>query len=196
MALKTNLLMLASLSNPVAFAATPGSLELQPGSSEVTFTAVGHPSLLRIKGEGAHATGAIEPTDGNYAGDVKVDLREFHTGISLRDKHMKEKYLELGKPDNELAVLHIAKLVQTGVESAAKNTENCAFSGTLTLHGKTQPVAGAARVSSSDAGARRFEAEWTIRLSDFNVMIPKFAGISVADLVEIRADAKMSRNTP
>ena len=187
MALKTNLLMIGFFGTSLAQAAMPSMLELQPSTSEVQFTAVGRPSLLRIKGEGAHATGSLTGKDGNYEGDVKVDLRDFHTGIAMRDKHMKDKYLELDKPENDVAVLHVAKL--DGACVSAKSPGSCAFEGTLNLHGKTQPVAGTAKVSD-DGGVKRFEAEWTIKLSDYNVTIPTFAGISVADQVEIRAEAK------
>lgn len=189
MALKTSLLMFVALGSSFAVAAVPEKLELQTGDSEVQFTAVGRPSLLRIKGEGAHAAGALEPKDGNYAGDVKVDLRDFHTGIAMRDKHMKEKYLELDKPENDVAVLHVAKLELICVSAAAKESGICPFGGSLSLHGKSQPVTGTAKVRD-DGGAKRFEAEWTIKLSDYNVTIPQFAGISVADQVEIRADVK------
>jgi hypothetical protein len=55
------------------------------------------------------------------------------------------------------------------------------FEGLLTLHGVTKPVSG--KFSISDQ--RAVEASFSVKLIDFAVAIPTFAGVTVADNVEV-----------
>ena len=189
MAPKIKVFVLCFLSQLASAAEKPAQLTLDGGASEVRFTALGKPSLLRIKGEGAHANGTLENQGGRYTGEISVDLREFHTGISLRDRHMKEKYLELGKAEFAKAVLKIATLDAPCVEAAAGSSKPCAFTGSLSLHGKSEPVSGTA-VVSQEGNAKKISAEWSFKLSNHGIEIPTFAGVTVADDVLVNAEAK------
>src|SRR3954447_13789702 len=52
------------------------------------------------------ATGAVE-------GAIKVDLQTLETGIGLRDRHMRDKYLEVGKgPDFSVATIQGITIVR------------------------------------------------------------------------------------
>src|SRR3954449_1384388 len=68
--------------------------------SGVTFRAAG-PAGLTI--EGSTADLAVTDEGDNVA--VTVPLGNLHTGIEVRDRHMKEKYLEVGKfPEAKLVL--------------------------------------------------------------------------------------------
>ena len=100
------------------------------GGGTATFTAIG-PAGMQIIGT-THDVALQEDPQNIVA--VSVTLGTLSTGIDLRDKHMREKYLEvyptaiLRVPRNDL------KLPAAG-ERGTFDAE-----GTLSLHGKTRPV--------------------------------------------------------
>lgn len=109
MAQLTKYLFIAGVFLSTAAQAAPSiSVELNAEKSPVGFTAVGRPSALKIKGEGAKATGALKSAGDSLEGEISANLDVFQTGISLRDHHMKEKYLETGKPGFSSAVLKLS----------------------------------------------------------------------------------------
>jgi hypothetical protein len=62
------------------------------------------------------------------------------------------------------------------------STKNKAFSGTLELHGKSVPINGEFSVDEKNLA----QAEFKIKLSDFDIKIPEYLGITVAELVTIK----------
>src|SRR3954464_3529267 len=76
---------------------------------------------------------------GTVGGAVKVDLQTLATGIGLRDRHMRENYLEVSKgPD-----FAVATIEQIRIERLDGKTT---FSGTLLLHGQKKAVSGTAEL--------------------------------------------------
>ena len=98
----------------------------------------------------------------------------------MRDRHMKEKYLETAKYPN--ADLELAPCALGDSETKCD--------GRLTLHGVTKPVS--VHVKSSPAGdkRRKIDAGFSVKLSDFGIAIPKFANVTVAEEVEITVDSE------
>ena len=95
-----------------------------------------------------------------------MDLRTLKTGISLRDRHMRDNYLEVAKaPGFETATLE-------GIQ-IEKLDGKTTFNGTLVLHGERRPIPGAATLARQGAGYN-VEAEFPVRVSEFN--IPKTSG--------------------
>lgn len=135
---------------------------------EVTFVAVGRPSLLKVKGT---CKGRIVKKD--PVSDIKgekgfqilaeVDLNSCDTGINLRNEHMRTKYLETGKYPR--ALLH-GSLIGPG------------FTGTLIVHGKDSAVTG-----TFAKGKLTFKTS----LSAHGIAEPGFKGITVANEVTIEA---------
>jgi len=127
----------------------------------VTFLAVGRPSMLKIRGECHGEILSRAPFE------AVVKLESCKTGISLRDKHMKEKYLEVKVyPDATLR----GQMPEAG-----------AFKGKLTVHGKEADVVGEVK-----DGVLSFSTT----ISAHGIEIPQFMGVTVADKVEIEAEIK------
>ena len=78
----------------------------------------------------------VSVVDSGSAIDVIVGMHDVQTGIALRDRHMKEKYLEEGKFPK--AQLHVERSRLT-VPASGKQL-NSEADGQLTLHGVTQKV--------------------------------------------------------
>jgi polyisoprenoid-binding protein YceI len=154
--------------------------------SAVEFLAIGRPSALRIVGKGKGATGRLTESSGKAAGEMSFDLNSLDTGITLRDKHMKEKYLETGKFPT--AVLKLESFALPKDATAARfATPGIPFTGKLTLHGIERPVSGTADLSRDGETASAL-ASFKIKLTDYGVDIPKFAGITVAEDVDVKVD--------
>ena len=61
------------------------------------------------------------------------------------------------------------------------------FEGTLTLHGVEKPVKGLAKVERSHDQAT-FDAQFETQISDYGIAVPSFAGITIADKVQIEVN--------
>jgi polyisoprenoid-binding protein YceI len=159
---------------------------------QVSFVAVGKPSFLKINAKGSAATGALQLNQGAVSGNLEFDLTTLQSGISLRDEHMKEKYLEVGKYPK--ATLAIDKLAVPASFLASGTAATIPFEGTLTLHGVSKKVSGQADLSK--VGSEMIAlANFPLKLSDFKIDVPKYAGITVADEVKVNAEVHAAQNT-
>ena len=141
-------------------------------SSSVSFTATGNPGFLTIEGHGANLSNLdLKTKDGAVIGEVSVDLRVLTTDMDLRDEHMHEKYLETKKFPK-------GKLKFTGM--------NGAFIGDLTLKGVTKKVSGKYSLKGNS-----LKASLKLNLKDYPIGVPSWLGVTVAETVEIKVEAKL-----
>ncbi|MBY0316383.1 MAG: YceI family protein [Bdellovibrionales bacterium] len=170
-------------------AATPApatlTLKAQAQSGAVTFEAVGKPSFLKIKGQGEGPEGNIQ-IDKNITGEFKFKLDTLNTGISLRDSHMKEKYLEVAKhPD---ARLKLEEVKDWSVEKG--EAQGVPFKGSLTIHGVEKPVTGTVDIKKKDAGYA-VVANFETKISLYGIDLPSYAGVTVADDVKVSVKTEL-----
>lgn len=185
MALVSNLIILALAASTQAAAekAAEKTWTVDP-ASKVTFLAVGKPSFLKIRGEGAKPAGSVTEKKDQASGEISLNLNDFTTGIAMRDTHMKEKYLETGKPGNEKAVVKLEGIPV----SCLKDGQKCEVKGTLTLHGKTNPIKDASFTSSKAGDGLSVHTEFPLDLNAYEVAVPSYSGITVAGAVTVTAD--------
>ena len=125
-----------------------------------------------------------------FSGVLKLDLKSYSTGIALRDRHMKEKYLEVDKFQNATLTIEALPIEKSAL---SKDVETAVpFKGTLSLHGISKPVAGNLLVKKVNTKIQ-VSSKFQIKLSDFDVVIPSFAGIKVADSVEISTISEVDK---
>jgi polyisoprenoid-binding protein YceI len=148
-------------------AATAGKT-MSVESGTVDFLAVGRPSFLKVKGEGAVPTGKVTVVGDKAAG-------EFKTGMEKRDEHMKNT-LEVEKYPS--AIIRFKDVVLK--DGAAKGT----IPAELELHGQTKPVALEAEFKDGKATGK-----FQIKLSEFGIKPPSFAGITIKDEVDVNIDS-------
>src|SRR3954452_4890007 len=113
---------------------------------------------------------------GTVGGAVKVDLQTLETGIGLRDRHMRENYLEIQKGP-EYAVATIEE------HTIEKKEGKTAFSGTLLLQGLRKPISGTAEVKEQD-GSIRVQAQFPLSVSQFAIPKPTYLGVGVKDEIK------------
>jgi len=148
--------------------------------SSATFEAVGKPSLLRIKGHGAKVTGQLIFSDGGVRGTFDVGLNEFDTGIELRNRHMREKYLETSKFPKATLEIEQVNLAKDWIPGTDVGTAK--FQGKLTFKGTTKPIEGTVKISGDKMTT---EADFVLDISQFPVGIPSYMGVTVASSVNV-----------
>ena len=125
---------------------------------------------------GEVAANPAEP--GNLTGALAVDLQTLETGIAVRDRHMRENYLEVEKGP-EFAVATVDQIRVEKLEGKSK------FTGTLLLHGQRQAVTGIAELHQRD-GRIRVQAQFPIKVSAFQIPKPTYLGIGVRDEIQVK----------
>jgi polyisoprenoid-binding protein YceI len=147
------------------------------GSPAVSFTALG-PGGLRIVGRTTELTVA----DQDQVLRLIVPLKTVTTGISLRDRHMREKYLHVDKyPDARLELPRGSLQKPTpGAEVRAELT------GTLFLHGQSRPVT-VRYVARQDPQQITVTGQFGIDMRHFGIEEPAYLGLRVKPEVTIQA---------
>lgn len=139
------------------------------GDASVTFLATG-PGGLQIKGSGTDLT----VDDKGDTVTVVVPLKDIDTGIALRNKHMRDKYLEVEKfPEATLAV----PLDAITFAADGKTSEGSA-KGTFSVHGKSKEVSFKYKMTNT-GGTCAIEGEAAVNFKDFDVNVPSYMGITV-----------------
>jgi polyisoprenoid-binding protein YceI len=155
--------------------------------SVVEFKATGRPSALKIVGKGEGLNGNLAFKGASLAGQITFDMNALTTGIAMRDEHMKKKYLEVEKyPQAKLTITEL-KLPDAAGKGADFAVDDVGFNGTLALHGVEKPIQGKAKVTRAGGDGTAL-ASFAIKISDYAIAVPSFAGITVADDVEIKVE--------
>jgi polyisoprenoid-binding protein YceI len=124
---------------------------------------------------------AIAEASGVVSGAVQVDLASLQTGIGLRDRHMKDKYLEIGRSSDTFTT---AKLEEIRIERAEEGS--MPFHGRLTLHGEQHPISGMADLQGQHGGRVCVRARFPISLAAFGIQSPRYLGVGVRDEVQVQ----------
>lgn len=173
---------------PAAAFAMQEKIDFGKATGSTVFRATGRPSALKINGTGTAPKGTLTwGKDGKVRGELIMDVASFDTGIEMRTRHMKESYLEVAKyPQSKLTLTEVS--LPQGKVGQNFVAENVPFKGNLTLHGVTKPVIGTARIEQRGKSAI-VHAEFPVKISDYAIPVPVFAGITVADDVALTIDA-------
>jgi polyisoprenoid-binding protein YceI len=127
---------------------------------------------------GTLSTASAEP--GALGGELIVDLRTLDTGISLRNTHMRDNYLQVQQPGYDRAIL---SAIRSAVVTDSNDRSD--FTARLTLHGVTRELAGQVRRRARGA-TLQIDASFPLRLADFDIPEPRYLGIGVRNEVSVR----------
>ena len=162
----------------VAFVGLSDSAHAKLGSAaepEVHFTAVG-PAGMHIDGVGSELSVA---EDGG-AVRVVVPLANLKTGIELRDKHMRENYLETAAfPNAELVVPRAALKLPAGNDAVSAEAQ-----GTMKIHGTARPAVFRYTVRRS-GDAFGVAGSVSVNMNEFGIKVPSYLGVTVKPDVQI-----------
>jgi polyisoprenoid-binding protein YceI len=152
--------------------------------THVTFNAVG-PAGFKIEGTTPDLT--VSEADGNVI--LTVALANLTTGISMRDHHMREKYLEV--PKYPTAVLTIARsalhLPGPGGQVDAD------VPGTFALHGQSHPVT-VHYTAKSDGASFTVQGKFHVNMNDYGITVPSYLGVTVKPDIDVSASFRALGN--
>lgn len=147
------------------------------GEPTVEFTAAG-PAGMKIKG----VTHELDVSSHDADVVVKVPLAGLKTGISLRDTHMRDKYLEVSKyPNAELSVPRGSLKLSDGGSSAGDAR------GTLSLHGKKQPV-NFHYEAKRKGNVLHVVGAVHLNMNKFGIEVPSYLGVTVKPDVDVNVE--------
>ena len=118
---------------------------------------------------GTVAVAALRPAV--LRGDLTVDLSSVDTGIALRNAHLRDKYLEVGK----------------GLDKVEASTFHgqTPFTGILLLHGTRHAVSGQADIRF-EGSAVRVAASFPVHIDNYGIAPPRYLGVGVKNEVQVK----------
>ncbi|MFH1197484.1 MAG: YceI family protein [bacterium] len=117
----------------------------------------------------------------------EVDLTTLDTGIGLRNRHMRDNYLETDKfkySSYEGKFKSIRKISDSEFEVEVD--------GTMNIHGitKTLPVKG--KMIKTDNGYRIL-SQFDVKLTDYQIEVPKLMFVKISEVMELHVDFFMKQ---
>jgi polyisoprenoid-binding protein YceI len=147
-----------------------------PRDARVAFEAAG-PAGMKIEG----VTSDLKIEDAGESVTIDVPLANLATGIALRDRHMKEKYLEVQKfPSATLIVARSALKFPAGARVEADAP------ATFKLHGQTHPVT-VHYEAKPDGDGLLVNGKIHVRMDDYGIAVPSYLGVTVKPDVDVQA---------
>jgi polyisoprenoid-binding protein YceI len=166
------MLILPGISSAVA-----GNFKIE--GCKIYFKTKGAPVLVTIEGKSETACSGDVVVEGADTKKTKItmEVNKLDTGISLRNKHLRENYLHTDKfPTSVLTELDAKDF---DAQKAGTAKAKGAFTAQLELHGNKKAIDGTYQIK----GGNKFSGEFTIDLPDFGVERPSFMGVKVVDKV-------------
>lgn len=168
-----------------------GAQEIPIEKGHTEFIAIGKPAMLKIHGQSDGPQGNLILKENKLTGKLTLNLEGLNTGIAMRDEHMKKKYLQVQTyPTAELTLDELPLSTKLG-EITKKMVEQ-KFSALLKLHGVTKTVTGTYDVDPQGKKLK-VRATYNLKLSDFNIEIPSYAGLKIADSVDIESSFEIAQ---
>jgi polyisoprenoid-binding protein YceI len=156
------------------------------GSNVVEFHA--EDTYDAFDGRTTDVTGTIvaDPANPSAASvQVVINVDALDTGNSLRNKEMRERYLET----NKFGTARFKSVSVTGPASIAANQPaDINVTGDLTIHGVTKRMTIPVRIVLLPEGRIRATANFRVHMPDFGINVPHNILVTVNDEVPVRLD--------
>lgn len=160
----------------VGVAAYAGNSLSAVGESAVKFEASG-PAGLKINGEAS----GIQASEADGKLKFTAPTTQFHTGIGLRDKHLREAIESEKHPATTLTVDKSAIKIPEAGSASGKAT------GSLTLHGVTRPTPFSYTVTKK-GDAYQVHGELSVNILEHQIKKPCYLGVCVGEVVKVSVD--------
>lgn len=168
-------LAVGALAAATAFTLIAEAKLAKSGDASASFRASG-PAGLNIDG----TTSDLQVGDDGAAVTITVPLANLTTGISLRDKHMRE---HLGVDQNPNAKLVVSRSALSFPKAGASTSGDA--KGKMTLHGQTRDVTFHYD-ARADGDIIRVTSSTKIDMTDYGIVPPSYLGIRVKPGVDVK----------
>lgn len=142
--------------------------------------------LVRVVGEGEGVSGELSVEKNKLNGKFKLNLESLRTEVPERDRIMREKYLRTAQyPQAELELKNFE--LPPGWSTKNPQVTRSTFRGTLKLNGRSREVTGFYSILNEQF---KTEAEFEIKLRDYEIPTPVYLGAVVGDFVQIKISVR------
>lgn len=158
-----------------------GAFALDPGASRVEFFVKDNRGGFTGVVHDVTATAAVKSADDGFAADVeaRIDARTITTGVGIRDRQMRADFLETSK---------YPYITFRGTATPTGRPGGLPFSGVLkgrlTIKATTKDVEIPIRITALK-DAYVVEGKVVVKMSDYNIPIPRFLIFVAEDPVTI-----------
>jgi len=159
---------------------TPG------GKNQVVF--LSRATLESFEGKTRQVSGSVSLDPANLADSigvrVEVDLASLDTGISLRNKHMRENHLETDTYPK--VVFEGARILEASSRSLEPGkVVHTRISGSFHLHGVSRTIEVPVDVTQAKDGSLNVTAQFDVPLAQYNIDRPSFLLLKLNDTQRI-----------
>ena len=116
----------------------------------------------------------------------EVDLTTLDTGIGLRNRHMRENYLETDK----YRFTNFSGKV-TNAEKTSDSTYDVEAEGTISIHGVIKPLMVTGTVTKSGEKDYNIKTKFEVKLPDFNIEVPSLMFLKINEVIKVQLDVNM-----
>ena len=117
----------------------------------------------------------------------EVDLNTVDTGIGLRNRHMRENYLET----DQYPYTHFKGRIISSVP-ASDTTWSVKAKGTIFIHGVEKPLEVDGTINRTEDHEYRIRTQFIVKLSDFNIEIPSLMFLKIDENMHLMLDFYLS----
>jgi polyisoprenoid-binding protein YceI len=170
----------SGLADSRTYQITPGGKNLVEFHAEDTYDAFDGKTN---KASGVIVADAAKPAAATV--ELRIEMGSLDTGNALRNREMRELYLETKKhPTATFKSISVA-----AAETIAPNAPaDIKVTGDFTLHGISKRMTLPVRVVLIPDGRIHATSSFTIRMPDFGINVPKNILVTVDDQVPVRLD--------
>ena len=144
-------------------------------------------SIESFKGISRNLTGQLSLAESTL--DFYLDLNTIATGITLRDRQMRENYLETAKfPFAEF----IGKFYNA-VDLSSRQPQQVYVLGNFTIHGVTKEIELVATLTPMSNGRLKASAAWPLKLSDYDIDVPSLLFYRLNEVLNLSVQMELTR---
>jgi len=120
----------------------------------------------------------------------EVDLNTLDTGIGLRNRHMRDNYLETDKFPR---TYYKGKIISA--QKKDENTYQVQVEGLMFIHGVEKPLSVNGTISREEEGIFRIHTTFEVKLSDYKIKIPKLMFFKIDERMQLELDFYVEKIT-
>lgn len=154
-------------------------------NGSVTF--ISRAPMLEFEGKSSNLVGLINVSADSV--DFYIDLNTLDTGIELRNRHMRESYLETAK----FPFAEFTGTFSPSLETGSTTVQHVIAKGTFSIHGVSKEMEISGTITHINQNNIKLEAGWIIKLSDFNIDIPRVVFYELSEVQTVKIDAILTR---
>ena len=184
---RRNVLFVGTLLIGMTAALGASAALVKSGTPAVKFFAKGKGlGMVPMDVNGSSSNLGVTEKDGKIS--VTVPVSSFSTGIEMRDKHMKSKYLHADKHPNVTLVVERSALQFPNGKPVKSDA-----TGQLTLHGQTKAKKFSYKAEQS-GGVLKVSAAFDIDITQFGIEKPEEYGVKIEPNVKIDVKFEVKDN--